>query len=106
VRRQSKNLCKLCELDVELSAISHPHEYSLFLVNEQSSIELSDDFLILVVPKRQELSDAMEVTSLKNLVEVHVPVALHVIYVNPLSWNHWLGLSTENGVVPILMKEC
>jgi hypothetical protein len=52
------------------------------------------------------LSDAMEVTSLKNLVEVHVPVALHVIYVNPLSWNHWLGLSTENRVVPILMKEC
>jgi hypothetical protein len=58
------------------------------------------------MPKRQKLSDAMELTSLKNPVEVHVLVSLHIIYVNPLSWNHWLCLSIENGVVLILMKEC
>jgi hypothetical protein len=104
VRRQPKNLCKLCELDVELSAISHPQEDSLFLVKEESSVELSDDFLIPVVLKRQKLSDAMELTSLKNPVEVHVSTSLHIIYVNPLSRNHLLGLSVENGVVPILMK--
>jgi hypothetical protein len=62
--------------------------------------------LIPVVLKRQKLSDAIELTSLKNLVEVHVPVTLHIIYVNPLSQNHWFGLSVENGVVPILIKEC
>jgi hypothetical protein len=76
VRRQPKNLYKLCDLDVEPSSISHPHEDSLFLVKEESSVELSDDFLILVVLKRQKLSDAIELTSLKNLVEVHVPVTL------------------------------
>jgi hypothetical protein len=48
----------------------------------------------------------MELISLKNLVEVHVTAALHIIYVNPLRQNHWLGLFVENRVVPILMKEC
>jgi hypothetical protein len=52
VRRQPKNLCKLCESDVEPSAISHPYEDSLFLVKEESSVELGDDFLIIVVSKR------------------------------------------------------
>jgi hypothetical protein len=85
VRRQPKNLCKLCELDVEPSTISHSHEYSLFLVKEVSSIELGDDFLIPVVPNRQKLSDAMELTSFQDLVEVHIPLVPHIINVNPLS---------------------
>jgi hypothetical protein len=106
VRKQSKNLCKLCELDVEPSAISHPHEDSLFLFNEESSVELGDDFLILVVLKRQKLSDAMELTSFQDPVEVHILLVSHIINVNPLSRNHWLGLTVENRVVPILMKEC
>jgi hypothetical protein len=88
VRRQPKNLCKLCVLDVEPPAISHPHEDSLFLIKEESGIELGDDFLFLVVPKGQKLSDAMGLTSLKNPVEMHVPTTLHIIYVNPLSRNH------------------
>jgi hypothetical protein len=96
VSRQPKNLYKLCEPDVEPSVISYPHEDSLFLVKEETSIELGDDFLIPVVSKRQKLSDAMELRRLKNPIEVHVPAALHIIYVNPLSRNHWLGLSVEN----------
>jgi hypothetical protein len=51
VRRQPKNLYKLCELDVETFAISHPHEDSLFLVKDESDVEVSDDFLIPVVLK-------------------------------------------------------
>jgi hypothetical protein len=39
----------MCELDVEPSVISHPHEDSLFLVKEESRVELNDDFFILVV---------------------------------------------------------
>jgi hypothetical protein len=47
----------------------------------------------------------MELTCLQNHVEVHVPLSLHIAYVNPLSRYHWLGLSIENRVVPILVKE-
>jgi hypothetical protein len=105
VKRQANNLCKLCELCVEPSAISHPHEDSLFLVKEESSIELGDDFLILVVPKRHKLSDAMELTSFQDPVEVHIPLVPHIVNVNPRRRNHWLGLTVEHGVVPILAKE-
>jgi hypothetical protein len=49
MRRQAKNIGKLGELDVEPSAIGHPHEDSLFLVKEESGIEFSYDLLILVV---------------------------------------------------------
>jgi hypothetical protein len=106
VRTLPKILCKLCELDVEPSTISHPHEDYLFLVKEASNVELGDDFLIPVVPKRQKLSDTMELTSFQDPIEVHIPLVPHIINVNPLSRNHWLGLTIENGVVPILMKEC
>jgi hypothetical protein len=70
-----------------------------------SGVELGDDFLIPVVLKQQELSDAMELTRLQNPIEVHVPLALHIVYVNPLSRDHWLAFSIQNGVVPILVKE-
>jgi hypothetical protein len=33
------------------STISHLHKDPLFLVKEESGVELSDDFLILIVPK-------------------------------------------------------
>jgi hypothetical protein len=47
----------------------------------------------------------MELTRLHNLVEVHVPLALHIVYVNPLRRDHWLAFVVENGEVSILMKE-
>jgi hypothetical protein len=59
LRRQPKNLSKLSELHMEPSAISHPHEYLLFLVIEESGVELGDDFLILVVPKLEKISDTV-----------------------------------------------
>jgi hypothetical protein len=49
VLQQLKNLSNLCELDIEPSAISHPHKDSLFLVKEESGVEISDDFLVPVV---------------------------------------------------------
>jgi hypothetical protein len=49
---------------MEPSAISHPHKDPLFLVIEESGVELRDDFLILVVPKLEQISDTMQVTSL------------------------------------------
>jgi hypothetical protein len=43
-------------------SISHPHKDHLFLVKEE--VELIDDFLILIVPKLQQISDSVQVTSL------------------------------------------
>jgi hypothetical protein len=63
MRRQPKDLGKLCELDGEPSAIGHPHEDSLFLVKVESGIELSNDFLVPVVMEQQQVGDAMELTS-------------------------------------------
>jgi hypothetical protein len=40
---------------MEPSAISHPHKDPLFLVIEESGVELEDDFLILVVPKLEQI---------------------------------------------------
>jgi hypothetical protein len=51
------------------------------------------------------LCDAIELTHLQNPVEVHIPLALHIVYVNPLSRDHWLAFVVENREVPILMKE-
>jgi hypothetical protein len=45
---------------MEASGISHPHKYPLFLVIEESGVELRDDFLILVVPKLEQISDTMK----------------------------------------------
>jgi hypothetical protein len=57
---QSKKLCKLCELDAESSTISQPHKDSLFRVKEEGGIELSDDFLILIVLETQQVCDAIK----------------------------------------------
>jgi hypothetical protein len=35
---------------MEPSVISHPHKDTLFLIIEESGVELEDDFLIPVVP--------------------------------------------------------
>jgi hypothetical protein len=53
LRRQPKNLSKLSKLNVEPSAISHPHEDSLFCFKEESGVELSDDLLVLVIVELQ-----------------------------------------------------
>jgi hypothetical protein len=49
LRRQPKNLSKLSKLNVKPFAISHLHKDSLFLVKEESGVELSDDLLVPVV---------------------------------------------------------
>jgi hypothetical protein len=40
----------------EPSAIIHPHKDPLFLVIEESGVELREDFLIPVVPKLEQIS--------------------------------------------------
>jgi hypothetical protein len=58
------NLSKLKQLHMKPSTIGHPHKDHLFLVKEESVVELSNDFLISIVPKLQHISDSMEITSL------------------------------------------
>jgi hypothetical protein len=64
MRRQPKEFSKLSELDVEPSAICHPHKDSLLPIKEESRVELCDDILVPVVAKLQKVRDAMELTSL------------------------------------------
>jgi hypothetical protein len=64
LRRQLKNLSKLSKLHIESRAIGHPHNDPLFLIKEESGVELSDDLLVPVVPKLQQIYNSMEVTSL------------------------------------------
>jgi hypothetical protein len=49
VRRQRKELGKLCELDGEPLAIGHPHKDPLFLIEVESEVKLCDDLLIPAV---------------------------------------------------------
>jgi hypothetical protein len=74
---------------MEPSAISHPHKDPLFLIIEESGVELRDDFLISVVPKLEQISDTMQVTSFKYPVEVHVLLIPHVFNINILLLDHW-----------------
>jgi hypothetical protein len=48
---------------VKPSSIFHSHKDPLFIVKEESGVEFSDDFLVLVVVKPQQVGDAMKVTS-------------------------------------------
>jgi hypothetical protein len=57
VRRKTRNLSKAGQLHMEPPAIGHPHENPLFLVIEESGVELSYDLLILIMAKLQQLSD-------------------------------------------------
>jgi hypothetical protein len=72
---------------MEPSTISHPHKDYLFLVIEDSVIELRDDFLIPVVPKLEQISDTMQVTSLKNSIKMHVFVP-HILNIHILLLHH------------------
>jgi hypothetical protein len=69
-------------------AISHPHKDPLFLVIEESGVELRDDFLIPVVSKLEQVSDTMQVTSLKNPVKMHVLLVPHILNINILLHDH------------------
>jgi hypothetical protein len=73
---------------MEPSAISHPHKDHLFLIIEESGVELRDDFLILVVPKLEQISDIMQVTSLKNPVKMHVILVPHILNIHILLLDH------------------
>jgi hypothetical protein len=73
---------------MEPSAISHPHKDPLFLVIEESGVELIDDFLILVVPKLEQISDIMQVTSLENPVKMHVLLVSHILNIHILLLDH------------------
>jgi hypothetical protein len=69
---------------MEPSIISHPHKDHLFLVIEESGVELRDDFLIPVMPKLEQISDTIQVTSLKNPVKVHVLLVPHILNIHIL----------------------
>jgi hypothetical protein len=73
---------------MEPSAISHPHKDPLFLIIEESAVELGDDFLILVVPKLEQISDTMQVTSLKNSIKIHVLLVPHILNIHILLLDH------------------
>jgi hypothetical protein len=73
---------------MEPSVISHPYKDSLFLVIEESGVELRDDFLIPVVPKLEQIGDTMQVTRLKNLVKMHVLLVPHILNIHILLLDH------------------
>jgi hypothetical protein len=74
---------------MEPSAISHPHKDPLFIIIEESGVELEDNFLISVVPKLEQISDTMQVTRLKNPIEVHVLLVPHILNIHILLLDHW-----------------
>jgi hypothetical protein len=76
---------------MEPSAISHLHKDPLFLVIEECGVELGDDFLIPVVPKLEQISDTMQVTSFKYPIEVQVLLVPHVFNISILLLDHWRG---------------
>jgi hypothetical protein len=69
---------------MEPSAISHPHKYPLFLILEESGVELEYDFFIPVVLELEQISDTIQVTSLKNPVKVHVLLVPHIFNIHIL----------------------
>jgi hypothetical protein len=73
---------------MEPSAISHPHKDPLFLVIEESGVELGDNFLIPVVTKLEQISDTMQVVSLKNPVKVHALLVPHILNIHILLLDH------------------
>jgi hypothetical protein len=74
---------------MEPSAISHPHKDPLFLLIEESGVELEDDFLIPVVAKLEQISDTMQVTGLKNPIKMHVLPVPHILNIHILLLDHW-----------------
>jgi hypothetical protein len=74
---------------MEPSAISHPHKDPLFLLIEESGVELEDDFLIPVVAKLEQISATMQVTGLKNPIKMHVVHVPHILNIHILLLDHW-----------------
>jgi hypothetical protein len=74
---------------MEPSVISHPHKDLFFLVIEESGVELEDDFLIPAMSKLEQISDTMQVTSLKNPAKVHVLLVPHILNIHILLLDHW-----------------
>jgi hypothetical protein len=73
---------------MEPSVISHPYKDLLFLVIEESEVKLRDDFLISDVPKLEQISDTMQVTSFKNHVKMHVLLVPHILNIHILLLDH------------------
>jgi hypothetical protein len=71
------------------SDISHPHKDPLFLIIEESGVELGDDFFIPVVPKLEQISDTMQVISLKNSVKMYVLLVPRILNIHILLLDHW-----------------
>jgi hypothetical protein len=86
------------------STISHSHKDHLFLVIEESGVELRDDFLIPVVPKLEQISDTMQITSLKNPGKMNVLVP-HIFNIHILLLDHWRWLQIKHNPIPVLIKE-
>jgi hypothetical protein len=105
LRGQPKDLGKLSKLYVEPPTIYHPHRNPLFVVKEESRVELSDDILILIITELQKIGDAMEITSFNYSIERGILLPPHIVKMNPLHWDDMLGFSVEHNVIPILMKE-
>jgi hypothetical protein len=105
MRGQPKDLGKLSKLYVEPPTIYHPHRNPLFVVKEESRVELSDDILILIITELQKIGDAMEITSFNYSIERGILLRPHVVKINPLHQDYKLGLSVEHYVIPILMKK-
>jgi hypothetical protein len=64
-----------------------------------------EDLLIPIVPKLEQISDTMQVTSLKNPVKVHVLLVLHILNIHILLLDHWRWLQMKHSLRPILMIE-
>jgi hypothetical protein len=105
MRGQPKDLGKLGKLYTEPPTICHPHKNPLFLVKEESGVELRDDFLIPIVFKLQKVGDAIEITSFNYSIERGIFLPPHVIKMNPLHRDDKLGFLVEHCIIPILVKE-
>jgi hypothetical protein len=90
---------------MEPSVISHPYKDLLFLVIEESEVKLRDDFLISDVPKLEQISDTMQVTSFKNHVKMHVLLVPHILNIHILLLDHWRWLRIKHSPISVLMKE-
>jgi hypothetical protein len=90
---------------MESSAISHPYKDLLFLVIEESEVELRDDFLIPIMPKLEQIGNTMQVTNLKNHVKMHVLLVPHILNIHILLLDHRRWLRIKHNSIPVLMKE-
>jgi hypothetical protein len=105
VSRHPKNLYKLYQLYGKPPSICQPPEDPLLLIKVESGLELSYDLLVPIVLKLHDVSGAMEITSLKNPIEGGILLLPHVVKVDPLHRDNWLGLLQKHGGIPTLMEK-